>query len=498
MSKPLQSVAHIVTRNSAFGLAAQLTIKLLSFAFSVLIVRHLGADSYGQYSAVLAFGGLFVFIGDLGLSQYAVRQVARWRDAEAGPERIDALFGSVLVLRLVLSVLAAVLLVAAAWLTGRPPVMVGAIALGTLGLVMYAVQGTSDGILAGFERLDLTAVARVLNQLTFVVAGGAALWLGAGYYGLVGANLAAVVLMTIFCWWAVRWLGVRPRGALARTWPDLLRRSAPFGVIGFTLGISYRFDVVLLNIFRGDAETGYYTAAYNLVFAAALLSNVLNTALFPSLTRLAASAPEHLPRVYQRTLRYLLVLALPITLGGTALADQLIPALFTAAYEPATLALRVLIWATPLMFASEFLGYVVVIQGHERRVARAIVLSTALNATCNLLLVPRFGFVSAAVLTVMTEAVLVGQYVWLLRTVLQRIDLRMVIVRPLLAGLGMLTVLVCVHGAPLLLSFAAGALSYISMVLMLGVVGPDEAQFARDVWRRIVGLQHVAERAPAA
>src|ERR1700682_5433619 len=107
MSSPVQSLARVVTRNSAFGISAQVAIKLLSFGFSVLIVRHLGADNYGQYAAILAFGALFVFIGDLGLSQYAIRQVARWRDAEAGLELIAALFGNVLLLRVLLSLLAA-------------------------------------------------------------------------------------------------------------------------------------------------------------------------------------------------------------------------------------------------------------------------------------------------------------------------------------------------------------------------------------------------------
>ena len=76
----MQQFSRIVARNSAFGMAAQLTIKVLSFGFTVLIVRQLGAADFGQYAAVLAFGGLFVFVADLGLSPYAVREVARWRD----------------------------------------------------------------------------------------------------------------------------------------------------------------------------------------------------------------------------------------------------------------------------------------------------------------------------------------------------------------------------------------------------------------------------------
>jgi O-antigen/teichoic acid export membrane protein len=468
-------------------MAAQLGIKLLSFGFSVLIVRQLGVQDYGQYAAVLAFSAMFAIVGDLGLSPYAVRRIAQWRDMPDGVQRADELYGNVLLLRLLLALLASALMIAAAWLTGRPPVMLGAIAFSTLGTLLYAVQGTSDAVLAGFERLDLSAAARVLNQLVFVLAGGVVLWLGLGYYGLILANLLGVALMAAICWRSARGLGVRPARAAARNWPALLRASLPFGMIGFALGLSYKFDSVLLNVFRGDLETGYYNAAYNLVFSTVMLSNVINTSLYPSLARRAVGAPHELPAIYERVLRYLLVLALPIALGTWVLADQIVPFLFRAQYLPAVAALRIVIWVVPLMFASEFLGYVIVIAGNERRVARALIVSTALNIVVNLILVPRFGFRAAAVMTVATEAVLVGQYLWLLRGLVGQFSWRSLLARPLLAAVGMGAVVALPLGLPLLLNVGLGALAYAVLLLALGVVGRDELSFIRNLRRPAVG-----------
>jgi len=480
----MQKFSLTVLRNSAFGMGAQLAIKVLSFGFSVAIVRTLGAQAFGQYSAVLAFGATLTFLADLGLSPYAVRQVAQWRDApDGGPsglERTRAFYGSVLALRLALSFVTALLLIALAWLTGRPPVMIGAIALGTLGLLMYGVQGTSDAVLAGYERLDLSAGARVLNQLVFVFLGAAALIVGLGYYGLILANLVAIAAMTLVCWRAVKRLGVQPARATVKGWTTLLRASFPFGVIGLALGLSYKFDSVLLNIFRGDAETGYYNAAYNLVFSAAVFSNAINTALYPSLTREAASAPHRLPRIYERALRYLLLASLPVAVGVWALADQIVVTLFKAAYLPAAPALQIVIWVVPLMYASEFLGYIVLVNGQERRAARAIVTSSALNVAVNLLLVPRFGFLAAAAMTVITEAVLVGQYVWMLRATVRQMDWGHTLVRPLLAAAVMGVVVLALRGqAGLWVNAALGAGVYALCLLALGVVGKDEVSLAR-------------------
>lgn len=467
-------------------MAAQLAIKVLSFGFSVLVVRHLGATAYGQYAAVLAFGAVFVFLGDLGLSPFTVREVARWRGQPDGSSRVNELYGDILTLRLVLSVAAAVLLITAAWLTGRPLVMVGAIALGSLGLLMYGVQGTSDSFLAGFERLDLSAGNKVLQQSAFVVVGGLALWLGFGYYGLVLANLLGVAILTISCWRGARRLGVRAVRTSMAVWPSLLRASLPFGVIGFALGLSYKFDSILLNIFRGDLETGYYNAAYNLIFSTVVLSNVVNSALYPSLARQASTNSEALPPIYQRALRYLVLLSLPIAIGVFVLAGQLIPFLYTAAYQPAVAVLQILIWVVPFMFISEFLGYIVVIGGKEKQVARAVIVSTLANVAANLVLVPWLGLFGASVMTVLTEVILVGQYLWHLRAMLRHFDWGYIVVRPVVAAAAMGSLMFLGRGLSLPTEIALGAVAYFGLLLVLGVVGKEELAFLTMSRRSVV------------
>ncbi len=477
----MQELSRVVARNSALGMATQFAVKLLSFGFTILIVRHLGPGAYGQYAAVLAFGGMFVFLADLGLSPYVVREVARLREAAGGLERIGELYGAVLRLRLLLSLLAAVVLVTAAWMTGRPPIMLGALALGGLGLVIYGVQGTSDAMLAGFERLDLSAGAKLINQLVFVIFGAAALWLGLSYSGLMIAGILGAAVIAYLSWRWVRRLGVLPGRASPQSWGALLRASLPFAIGGLALGLSYKFDSVLLNIFRGDAETGYYNAVYNLVFAAAFVPYSLNSALYPSLTRHAAGRLESLPRVCARALRYLMVVALPIAVAAWVLADRLVPFLFGAAYEAAIPALQIVMIVTPLMFMSDLLGYVAAIQGFERRIARAAMVSTGVNVALNLLLVPPFGLLAAAVMTVLTEAILVAQYVWILRALVRQLDWGTTLVRPLAAALSMGGLLFALHNLPLLVSILLGALAYGGLLTALGVIGRDEIRLVRSL-----------------
>lgn len=482
----LTGFSKIAVKNSAVGIAAQLIIKLLSFIFSIMILRRLGAEQYGQYTAVLAFGAVFVFLSDLGLSVYTVRAIARLRDQEDGKAKIESLYRDILQLRIYLALLTATVIISSAWFTNRPLEMVIAIALGTIGLLMYSIQGTTEAVLSGYERLDIAAGGRIVHQLTFVLIGGAVLLLGLGYFGLIFANLLGIALMTLICWRGVRTLGVYPATGDKTRWLTLVKSSIPFGIIGFTLGLSYKFDSILLNVYHGDEVTGYYNAAYTLVFSAVMLSNSINTALYPSLARQAITDPSALPGIYQRSLRYLMALSLPIALGTWLLAEPLVLMLFGEEYHAVTPVLRTIIWVLPLMYASEFLGYVVVIAGQEAKVARSIVLSTTINVTANLILIPLYGLPAAAAMTVLTEAVLVLQYIWLIRDHLPFEQWSQALVGPIAATLtmGIFTLLVSSH-LPLLLTVALSGLVYLVGMVVFGVIGRHELEFVREIQQRI-------------
>jgi O-antigen/teichoic acid export membrane protein len=478
------SLAQTVVKNASAGVAAQLAIKLLSFGFTVLVVRQLGAEQFGQYAAVLAFGAMFVFLADLGLGVFVVREVSRWRTQADGAPQIAAIFADSLALRLVLSCIAAILLMLTAIATDRPVPMLVALAIGAVGLIVFSINGACESVLSGFERLDVEAVARVANQLTFVMLGTLALWIGAGYHGLAVATLVGAIVMTGICLRATRGLGVVLSRPTPARWLGLLRASAPFAVIAGTLGLSYKFDSVLLNVTRGDAETGYYNAAYSLVFASAFLSNAVNTALYPSMTRQFARDPASLPGICATALRYLMVLAVPVAVGGWALSDKLVTFLFGEAYGPAATALAILIWVVPLMFTSELLGYVVVVRGQEGRVARAVLVSTGVNVGCNLLLVPWFGLVAAAAMTVVTEAVLVSQYLWALRSLLASIAWGRTLGRTLVAALVMGGLALLLRNLPVAATVVLAGLAYGLLLLGLGVVGRDDLNVLSSMRRR--------------
>jgi len=475
----MSSFSRIVAKNSIFSLIGQFGIKALSFCFSVFVVRRLGGESYGQYTTVFAYVNIFAIFSDLGLAAYALREIAKDK------EKTFSIFSNIVALRLVLSFFAVAMTTGSAMLSGRSPDLVLGIFLGSCSLFLYAVQGPLDMLLMAKERLDYSAVFSVANQLVFVVLGTIVLLKGYGVIGLVVASLCGVLAMASLSFVVIR----RHLGGLQwqvdpKMWPRLVKAALPFGIIGFTLGLSYKLDTVLLQYFQGDAVTGWYNAAYNLIFMLMTISHAVNISLYPSMVRQHATDPDKMASIYARALKYMFVLSLPVAAGTTILGDKIVLFLYAQEYTRAILPLRILVWALPLMFLSELLGNIVVVHNHESKVARSIGVSTAVNLLLNLIFIPRFGLKAAAIITVLTEAILVAQYLWMLRRELASINRASTFLKPALAAsfMGAMTWGLREWGLPIVVPIAA--LIYLIGIVLLGVVGKKEIYFLRNLLNR--------------
>ena len=114
---------------------------------------------------------------------------------------------------------------------------------------------------------------------------------------------------------------------------------------------------------------------------------------------------------------------------------------------------------------------------NERGVARVNTVNALFNVTLNLLLIPSYGLLGAAVTTVLTEIVGVMQYYFLLRHKVDAVDLKTTLVRPLASGLIMSVFVWMVRTSNLLLAIGVGAAVYTGCILVTGAISSAETRF---------------------
>jgi len=265
---------------------------------------------------------------------------------------------------------------------------------------------TATGLLWAQERLDVAGQVSVLTTLLKVGLGTTALLAGLGITGLGVASLAVNVMTAIVLVGLVRPALRAPGGRIASA-RSLLRESWPLFLNQLLAGLFFRVDSLLLQPIAGPAQAGLYAAAYKVIDGTLVIPSSFTLALFPRLSRQAEGGANALAAAYQLSLRLLLQVALPLAAGLALFSEPIVALLGGGRYLPGSAeALAVLVWFMPFSFANGLTQYVLIALGRQRLLTLVFAAAVAFNVGANALLIPRWGYIGAAVVTVLSEVVL--------------------------------------------------------------------------------------------
>jgi O-antigen/teichoic acid export membrane protein len=140
-------------------------------------------------------------------------------------------------------------------------------------------------------------------------------------------------------------------------------------------------------------------------------------------------------RTLRLSIKLLVLLALPLAAVVTLLADFMIGTLGGAEFLPhGAIALRLVMWSIPIGWINSVTNYAIVSLGLERRLTIGFVVGVLFNMVGNILLIPRFGYVAAALTTVASEMVLLLLFNVYLRQRLEPIGWVNLLWRPVAAA----------------------------------------------------------------
>jgi O-antigen/teichoic acid export membrane protein len=400
---PELSGVGVVLRGFAVLTAATVVARLIGFAVLALVARKVGPDAFGAYNFALGIAAFLVGIpSNFGIGTLAIRDIA----SEPGVAR--RVVGEALALQAALAVAClAILLALSSLLSSNADVRT---LLPTVGIYYVVYTLTADWALQGLQRLRAVAFVRLAGQIVFGAV--TPLILVSGFAGVqryawmmvVGAATTAVLALALV--WRYTGAPSLPRSAAAlggRVW-----RSAPIGFSLVMLQIYYSFDAILLGYLKNTGEVGQYSAAAKLPVVMAGLLTVWASALYPHATKLYKRDPDVLRRQVGKFSSLALVAALPLAVGSSFVADDLMTGLFGGQFGPAGTPFAVLMWSTAIVFVSINMAQVILAIGQERYFALAVTVGAVVNTILNFILIPPFGPTGAAFATMVAEAVVLA------------------------------------------------------------------------------------------
>ena len=390
-------------RRLALNTLAPMGARLVDAAFAIVYLRLLGRADVGAYAFLVVFTTYLDTLIDFGLNALVARDVSR------NPALAHAVQRSVNLIR------------GGLWLSGLPLVILVYGPLrdtanlsqdaATAGWVFYiallptVVSKTASGLLWAAERLDLTAAVSILATLVKTAAGAIVLFAGFGLVGLAAASLLTNLVTTAALWWLAQTRALTSHAAEEREsrgplhW---LRESWPLFINQLLQGLFFKVDALLLPGLAGDIAAGTYAAAYKVSEGAGIISSSFTLALFPRLSR-----ETDLSYAYRLALRILLQIAFPLATGIALLSQPIVALVGGKDYLPdSAIALSILICYLPLSYCNGLTQYVLIAAGKQRLLTGAFATALVFNVAANLIMIPRFSYVGAAVVTVVSEVVL--------------------------------------------------------------------------------------------
>lgn len=365
----------------------------------VWIARYLGPEQFGLLNYAMAFVALFGAIASLGLNGIVVRDLVK------EPDDANTMLGTAFVLQFIGGFLAFGLAIAAIGFA-RPDDSLAKLMVAVLGFVM--VFKSTEVVKYWFE-------SQVQSKYTVWIENGAFLLFAAVKVALIlgQASLMAFVwaafaegvlvaagLLGIYAW----------RGGQLNNWlphynraKALLKDSWPLILSGLAIMVYMRIDQVMLGQMLGDEAVGIYTAAVRISEVWYIIPMAIVASVFPSII-LAKKQSEAL--YYQRLQKLydlMVLLALVVAIPMTFLSDWLVVLLFGDDYAQAGAVLALHIWTGLFVFIGVASGSWYLTENLQMLAFNRTLLGGIVNILANLLLIPKYGIVGAAMGTVLSQ-----------------------------------------------------------------------------------------------
>jgi len=181
-----------------------------------------------------------------------------------------------------------------------------------------------------------------------------------------------------------------------RFWRENLMTATPLTIVSFILIVEYQFDDVILSLFRPVDEVGVYGTAATILTMMLFLTRSFQLAIFPVISRAYNTSQSQLQSVYSQSMKFLLLLSFPLTLGISLLATPIITTIFGNDYADAGPILSIIIWAFFISAVNVPNSRLLIVANRQRIMAVFALLSMSGNILISLLLVPRYGGLGTA------------------------------------------------------------------------------------------------------
>lgn len=391
------SSKQTVIKNTFWLLLAEGVSKGSVFILSILFARYLGPEDFGKYSYIVSIVSVFSVFADFGLSTIMLRELSRnGKDAEK-------YLVNWTLLKLTLSILVVLLILIVVFLIN-----------GSLDFLiywlLYSVYSTIFNLwefirsyYRSSEKMENEALLKILTWLisiSIILLFYHFYWsLYSIFMGFCVSGIVTTLISMCFVYYKIWGFKLRNHidlkfiNSLLWSWFYLLWWL-------FFIQIFVNIDQVLMWYFWLSNELWIYSAMYRIIFIFSAASQVFVNALVPNLLK------KYSFKKIKVSSWIILFSSLILLLLGFLLWESFIILLYWEKYKSGYMILMIQL-LTFVIISLDHLYYLLLNSlGFEKKVFYFSIISWIINLWLNILLIPRFFWVWAALATLSSEFIL--------------------------------------------------------------------------------------------
>ena len=393
--------------------------KLLNYGYRAMTARGLGIADYGTLNIGLSIFGFLGFIALFGLNQGAERYVSYYIKNK---QKVNAVISTVLRLALPVSLAVSVLMILSArtlavgvFHNEQLTAVIVLFSIATIAQVFTEI-GTSLMRALGIIKYQVY-IKNIIEPVSKIAITGMLFITGIKLMGATIAILASLTISMVLSYRVLSKKGMK-LGSILKSkdksiFFEVLRFSWPLLITAVVFNVMKWTDTIMLGIWKSEIEVGIYNAAAPTAEVLTIFMMCFSSLFIPTMSRLFARREEEAMRsVYCTVTRWVFFLTLPVYGILLIFPKEIIGLLFGGEYIAAVIPLMILSTGSFILAVTSMSTDILNVLSKTKTKMMVRTGGAVLNVLLNLILIPRWGMIGAAIGTAISLVVynLAGLY----------------------------------------------------------------------------------------
>ncbi len=390
-------MANRVLKNASWIVGCKIVQSIITFLIGMLTARYLGPSNYGLISYASSVVAFALPIMQLGFNSTLVQEFIE------KPEKEGKVLGTCLTLN-VLAAIASIIGVTSFAYVANPDEKETIVVcfLYSLTLLFQAIEMTQYW----FQAKLLSKYPSIVSLVAYVVVAVYKVYILATQKDIrwfavshvIEVLVIAILLIVLF-----KKLSGQKLSFSFSLGKQMFSRSKYYIVSGIMVVIFQQTDRIMLKIMLDEAQTGYYSAAITCIGITSFVFAAIIDSARPSILESKTTSQERFEKKTVVLFSVITALSLAQSVAMTLLAKPIIFIIYGEEYLPAVSVLSCAVWFVTFGYYGMVRNIWILAEEKQKYLWIINLCGATMNVIGNLILIPLFGAVGAAIASVITQ-----------------------------------------------------------------------------------------------